>query len=115
MTSLLEIQPIYSFCTPVLASPDKAPTPNASKTVPVRNGINPANAGKNPPSIFMLWANCVLDIFIVMPLFSSYAYTSLPSCELIMAVTSSSCRSENVRRIVIDLQLDSNAFFSLSF
>ena len=37
-----------SFCTPVLASPDKAPTPNAGKTVPVRNGINLANAGKNP-------------------------------------------------------------------
>ena len=30
------------------------------KTVPVRNGINPANAGKNPPSIFILWAN---DVF----------------------------------------------------
>ena len=47
-----------SFCTPVLANPDKAPTPKAGKTFPVRNGINPANAGKNPPSIFALWANC---------------------------------------------------------
>ena len=38
----------------VLATSDKTPTPKAAKTVPVRNGINPANAGKNPPSIFML-------------------------------------------------------------
>ena len=98
------------FFTPVLASPDKAPTPNAGKTVPVRNGINAANAGKNPPSIFMLWANCVFDIFIVMPFFSSYASTSLSSCELVMAISSSPCRSENVIRIVIDLQLDSNVF-----
>ena len=52
-----------SFRTPVLASPDEAPNPKASKTVPVRNGINPANAGKNPPSIFMLRANCVFDSF----------------------------------------------------
>ena len=46
-----------SFCTPVLASPDKAPTPNAGKTVHVRNGINTTKAGKNP-SIFMLYAKC---------------------------------------------------------
>ena len=104
-----------SFCTPVLASPDNAPTPNAGKTVPVRNGINPANAGKNPPSIFMLYANCVFYIFIVMPYFTSYASTSLSSCELVIAITSRPCRSENVRQIVIDLQLDSNAFLSLSF
>ena len=37
--------------SPVLIKP---PTPKADKTVPVRNGINPSNAGKNPPSIFML-------------------------------------------------------------
>ena len=43
-----------SFCTPELAKPDKAPTPKAGKTVPVRNGINPANAGKNLPCIFAL-------------------------------------------------------------
>ena len=98
-----------SFCSPVLASHDKASNPN------VRNGINPANAGKNPPYIFMLYVNCVLDIFILMPFFSSYTSTSLSSCELVMATTPSPCRSENVRRIVIDLQLDSNAFLSLSF
>ena len=103
------------FYTPVLASPDKAPTPDAGKTVPVRNGINPANAGKNPPWIFMLWVNCVFDNLIVMPFFSSYAPTSLSSCEMVKAITSSPCRSENVRRIVIDLQLDSKAFLSLSF
>ena len=99
----------------MLASPDKAPTPNAGKTVLVRNGINPVNADKNPPSIFMLWANCVFDILIVMPFFSSYALTSLSIYELVKAITSSPCRSENVRRIVIDSQLDSNAFLSLSF
>ena len=85
------------------------------KTVPVRNGINPANAGKNPPSTFMLCANCVYDILIVMPFFSSYAFTSLSSCELVKAITSSPRRSKNVRRIVIDSQLDSNAFLSLSY
>ena len=103
-----------SFCTSVLASPDNAPTPNASKTVPVRNGIYLANAGKNP-SIFMLYANYVFYIFIGMPFFSSNASTSLSSCELVMAITSSPSRSENVRRIVIELQLESNAFLSLSF
>ena len=61
-----------SLCTPVLANHDKAPTPNAGKIVPVRNGINPANAGKNPPSIFALWANCIFYILIVKPFFSSY-------------------------------------------
>ena len=114
-TTLLKIQPFpISFCTPVLASPDKAPTPNAGKTVPVRNGINPANAGKNH-SNFMLWFNCVFYILIVMPFFYSYAFSSLSSCELFKAITSSPCRSENVRRIAIDSQLDSNAFLSLSF
>ena len=48
-----------SFCTPVIVSPDKDPTHKAGKTVPVRNGINPAYAGKNSSSIFMLWSNCV--------------------------------------------------------
>ena len=43
-----------SFCTPELAKPYKAPTPKAGKMVPVRNGINLANSGKNPPSIFAL-------------------------------------------------------------
>ena len=57
-----------SFCTPVLANPDKTPTPKAGKTVPVRNGIYPANAGKNPPSIFM-WANCVFFTFLLSWLF----------------------------------------------
>ena len=71
----------------MLASSDKAQTPNADKKVPVRNEINPANAGKNPLSIFMLYANCVFDIFIVVPFFSSYASTSLSSCELVMAIT----------------------------
>ena len=104
-----------SFCTPVVASPDKAPTLKAGKTVSVRNGINPANAGKNPHSIFMLYANCVFYIFIVMSFSSSYASTSLSICDLLKATTSSPCRSENVRRIVIDSQLDSNAFLSLYF
>ena len=99
----------------MLASPDKAPTPKAGKTVPVRNGINPASAGKNSPSIFMLWANRVFDILIVMPFFSSYASTSLSTCDLVKAITSSPCRSENLKRIVIDLLLDSNAFLILSY
>ena len=99
----------------MLASLDRAPTPNAGKTVPIRNGINPATAGKNRPSIFMLLANCVFDILTVMPFFSSYAFTSLSSSELVTAITSSPCRSENVRRIAIDSQLFSNAFLSLSF
>ena len=73
-TNLLEIQPFpISFCTPVFTSPDKAPTPNAGETVAIMNGINPANAGKHSSSIFVLHANCVFDIFIAMPFFSSYA------------------------------------------
>ena len=53
-----------SFRTPVLANPDKVPAHKAGKTVPVRNGINPSNAGKNPPSTFMLWDNCVLTFLL---------------------------------------------------
>ena len=83
--------------------------------VPVRNGINPANAGNNPSSIFMLWANCVFDILNVMPFFSSYASTSLSTCDLVKAITSSPYRSEHLKRIVIYLLLDSNAFLILSF
>ena len=37
---------LITSCTPVLANRDKVPTLKAGKTVPVRNGINPANAGK---------------------------------------------------------------------
>ena len=45
----------------------------------------------------------------------SYAFTSQSSCYVVKAITSSPCRSENVRRIVIDVPLDANAFLSLSF
>ena len=104
-TSFLRYKPFpISFWTPVLANPDKAPTPKSGKTVPVRNEINPANAGKNPASIFMLWANCVFYILIVMPFFSSYASTSLSSCDLVKAITSSPYRSENLKRIMIQIR-----------
>ena len=73
----------------MLASPDKAPTPNAGKAVPVKNELNSANAVKNPPSILMFCANCLFNIFIVMLFFSSYASTSLSSCESVKAITSS--------------------------
>ena len=75
-----------SFYTPVLASPDKATTPNEGETVPVMNGINPANTGKSPPSIFMFEANCVF--FIIMPLFASYAFINLSSCDFVMTIMS---------------------------
>ena len=113
-TSLLEMQPNY-FVGTRTRNTDEAANPNAGKTVPVRNGINPTNAGKNPPSIFILWANYVFDILIIMLFFSSYASTSLSSCELLRTISSSSCRSKNVTGIVIYLLLDSNVFLSLSF
>ena len=34
------------------------------------------------PFIFMLQANCLLEIFVVMPLFSSNVLINLPSCEI---------------------------------
>ena len=52
-SSLLEIQTVSNKLeTHVLANPDKAPNFKAGMTVPVRNGINSANAGKNPPFYF---------------------------------------------------------------
>ena len=104
-----------SFCTPVLVNPDKSPTANANKTVPVRNGINAADAGKNHPSIFMLYAYCVSDIFIVMPFFSSYASTSRSSCELIMTITSSLCRSEKNETNCDKLAIRFKCFLELVF
>ena len=76
-------------------------------------GMESINAGKNPHSIFALWPNCVFYILIVMPFFSSYAFSSLSTCDSVKAITSSPYRSEYLERIVIDLLLDSNAFLIL--
>ena len=79
--SLFKIQTVpISFWAPVLASPDKAPTPKAGKTVPVRNGINPANTGK----ILLLFSCCGLIAFLTF-LLSWLSFLHMPAlvCQLV--------------------------------
>ena len=61
-----------AFCTPDEAYPERAPIPNAGKTVLATNGralaANPAKRPRKPPSIFMLCLSRFELILIVIPL-----------------------------------------------
>ena len=69
--------------------------------------------------ILLLFSCCELIAFLTF-LLSCLSFLHMPPlvCQVVIwlkRITSSLCRSENLIRIVIDSQLDSNAFLSLSF